>query len=376
VAASAAEILQERYPGLKIVGVNSPPYSPVLEMDPAIIDEIKAAEPDILLVAFGNPKQEKWIGMHRQDLSVPVMIGVGATLDFIAGHRQRAPRWMQVTGLEWLFRLLQEPRRLWRRYVVDLVAFSIFFIRQWWIMRRGFEPVTLLPVEDAIIVNNTAILAIDGRLTIENYQSFYEIGQKALAVTPNLVINLAQADFLDSSAIGLLIELSRQARENGGELWLASASPDIERTLSILHLDKFFLFSPTVEQVFQQKGIILQSQMPVAAEFEPSESLEESQPNWNVIKLPRRVDALTAPEMIDNCEATLANSPHLVLDLADTVFLASAGLAALSRLNRAARDFGGELRVANCTKDVLKVIEMVRFDKILAIYPDIPTALK
>jgi anti-anti-sigma factor len=162
----------------------------------------------------------------------------------------------------------------------------------------------------------------------------------------------------------------------GGELWLASASPDIERTLSILHLDKFFLFSPTVEQVFQQKGIFLQSQMPVAAEFEPSESLEESQPNWNVIKLPRRVDALTAPEMIDSCEATLANSPHLVLDLADTVFLASAGLAALSRLNRAARDFGGELRVANCTKDVLKVIEMVRFDKILAIYPDIPTALK
>jgi N-acetylglucosaminyldiphosphoundecaprenol N-acetyl-beta-D-mannosaminyltransferase len=156
--------------------------------------------------------------MHRQDLSVPVMIGVGATLDFIAGHRKRAPRWMQVTGLEWLFRLLQEPRRLWRRYVVDLVAFSIFFIRQWWIMRRGFEPVTLLPVEDAIIVNNTAILAIDGRLTIENYQSFYEIGQKALAVTPNLVINLAQADFLDSSAIGLLIELSRQARENGGRI--------------------------------------------------------------------------------------------------------------------------------------------------------------
>jgi N-acetylglucosaminyldiphosphoundecaprenol N-acetyl-beta-D-mannosaminyltransferase len=225
-------------------------------------------------------------------------------------------------------------------------------------------------------VDNTAILAIDGRLTIENYQSFYEIGHKALAVTPNLVINLAQADFLDSSAIGLLIELSRQARENGGELWLASASPDIERTLSILHLDKFFLFSPTVEQVFQQKGIILQTKMPVTAEFEPLASLAESQPNWNVIKLPRRVDALTAPEMIDSCEATLAHSPHLVLDLTDTVFLASAGLAALSRLNRAARDFGGELRVANCTKDVLKVIEMVRFDKILAIYPDIPTALK
>ena len=114
----------------------SPPYSSVLEMDRAILDE-SAADPDVLLVAFGNPKQEKWIGMYGRELGIPVMIGIGATLDFIAGHMQRAPEWMQNSGLEWLYRLLQEPGRMWRRYVVDMVGFSSFFVRQWWAMRQG-----------------------------------------------------------------------------------------------------------------------------------------------------------------------------------------------------------------------------------------------
>ena len=91
VAARAAEILQARHPALQIVGVASPPYGSILEMDPAIVNGVRTARPDILLVAFGNPKQEKWISMHSRTLSVPVMIGVGGTLDFIAGVTRRAP---------------------------------------------------------------------------------------------------------------------------------------------------------------------------------------------------------------------------------------------------------------------------------------------
>jgi N-acetylglucosaminyldiphosphoundecaprenol N-acetyl-beta-D-mannosaminyltransferase len=341
-------------------------------MDPAIIEDIKAADPDILLVAFGNPKQEKWIGMYRRELSVPVMIGVGATLDFIAGHRKRAPKWMQLVGLEWFHRLVQEPRRLWRRYVVDLVAFSAFFVRQWWIMRRGFKPVTRLPVEDAVVVNNTAILTLRGRLTIENYRPFYEIGQRALSTTSTLVINMAQAEFLDSSAIGLLIELARQARSKGGELWLASVPPEVERTLSVLRLENFFVFSPTVEAVFEQKGIFFEAQ--TVPTLEPTENSAAARPTWAVIKLPRRLDAQTSPDVLEQCQAALAQNPYLILDLAETVFLASAGLAILARLNREAKGLAGELRLAGCARDVLKVIQMVRFDRVLALYDDISSA--
>src|SRR5215469_9547109 len=116
----AAEILEERYPGLRIAGRYSPPVRPLEQMNhEEILERIELARPDILLVAFGNPKQEKWLSMHRNRLRVPVSIGIGGSLDMIAGKLTRAPRWIQKCGMEWLFRAAQEPRRLARRYVVD-----------------------------------------------------------------------------------------------------------------------------------------------------------------------------------------------------------------------------------------------------------------
>jgi len=117
IAARAAEALRQRHPGLQVVGVYSPPLSSVVEMDEQIVARIRDLRPDVLLVAFGNPKQEKWIHMHARELGVPVSIGIGGTFDLIAGATRRAPAWMQRAGLEWLYRLLQEPRRLWRRYL-------------------------------------------------------------------------------------------------------------------------------------------------------------------------------------------------------------------------------------------------------------------
>jgi N-acetylglucosaminyldiphosphoundecaprenol N-acetyl-beta-D-mannosaminyltransferase len=86
----------------------------------AIETRIREARPDIVLVAFGHPKQERWIASNRARMKVPVMLGVGGTFEFIAGVTRRAPRWMQRSGTEWVFRLLGDPRRLAGRYVRDL----------------------------------------------------------------------------------------------------------------------------------------------------------------------------------------------------------------------------------------------------------------
>ena len=91
---------------------------------PEIADRINAAKPDILFVALGNPKQELWMGRNASKLDVPVMIGIGGTFNFIAGRVKRAPKWMQKSGLEWIYRILQEPGRLWRRYAYGLVKFG------------------------------------------------------------------------------------------------------------------------------------------------------------------------------------------------------------------------------------------------------------
>ncbi|HEX2648274.1 MAG TPA: WecB/TagA/CpsF family glycosyltransferase, partial [Candidatus Dormibacteraeota bacterium] len=119
-AAAAAARLNERIPGVRIVGAYEPPRAAIEDMDnEEILARIAKARPGVLLVALGHPKQERWIDLHRDRLDVAVAIGVGQVFDLIAGRVSRAPRWMQDSGLEWLYRATQEPRRLLSRYVVD-----------------------------------------------------------------------------------------------------------------------------------------------------------------------------------------------------------------------------------------------------------------
>jgi N-acetylglucosaminyldiphosphoundecaprenol N-acetyl-beta-D-mannosaminyltransferase len=118
VAGQLADSLEQRY-GIQIAGTYSPPFRLLTEEeDREITAMIRAACPDILWVGLSTPKQERWMYAHRSGLGVPVMVGVGAAFDIHSGRKKRAPRWMQEHGLEWMFRLLQEPRRLWRRYLV------------------------------------------------------------------------------------------------------------------------------------------------------------------------------------------------------------------------------------------------------------------
>ena len=109
IARDAAEALGQRHPGLIVAGIRNGYFT--AEEEPALVAEIAAAHPDILFVALGIPKQEQFIRRHFTELAVPVMLGIGGSFDVLSGHLQRAPRWMQRAGLEWLFRLLQEPSR-------------------------------------------------------------------------------------------------------------------------------------------------------------------------------------------------------------------------------------------------------------------------
>ena len=117
VPEALAARLTARYPGMRIAGTLSPPFRALSpDEDDAIIDEINAAAPDYVWVGLGAPKQDIWVAAQRARLQAPVLLAVGAAFDFHAGTRRRAPRWMQRTGTEWLFRLASEPRRLASRY--------------------------------------------------------------------------------------------------------------------------------------------------------------------------------------------------------------------------------------------------------------------
>jgi N-acetylglucosaminyldiphosphoundecaprenol N-acetyl-beta-D-mannosaminyltransferase len=130
--AELARGLRLRHPGLKIVGGHCPPFRPLSDAEEAAVaDEINRSGADVVWVGIGVPKQEKWMARMRDRLDAPVLIGVGAAFDFHAGLVPQAPDALQRVGLEWAFRLVQEPRRLWRRYLRYNPRFVLGFFRQY-----------------------------------------------------------------------------------------------------------------------------------------------------------------------------------------------------------------------------------------------------
>ena len=128
VAEKAKAKAEQLYPGIKIVGVRDGFFS--ADMNDAIISDIRTARPDLLLVALGVPKQEKWIHEHLAALGVPVAIGVGGTLDVMAGVMKRAPRWMQKAKLEWLFRGMLQPKRAGRLLALPKFVLKVHAARK------------------------------------------------------------------------------------------------------------------------------------------------------------------------------------------------------------------------------------------------------
>jgi N-acetylglucosaminyldiphosphoundecaprenol N-acetyl-beta-D-mannosaminyltransferase len=127
--------VRKEYPGVNIAGFQHGYFT--AEEESGIVAKIRAAHTDILLIAFGTPKKELWVKQYLSTMNVPVVHGVGGSFDVVAGAIPRAPLWMQANGMEWLFRLMQEPRRMWRRYLVTNTIFIMLLLKEWFRYRVG-----------------------------------------------------------------------------------------------------------------------------------------------------------------------------------------------------------------------------------------------
>lgn len=131
VAERLVEKARRDYPGIQIAGIACPPFRPLTSAETDIlVDQINDSGADIVWVAFGAPKQERWMAEHRDRLDASILIGVGAAFNFQVGDLSRAPRWMQTAGLEWLYRFTREPKRLWRRYAYGVPRFCAGIARR------------------------------------------------------------------------------------------------------------------------------------------------------------------------------------------------------------------------------------------------------
>jgi len=132
VGERAAEKIHQRWPHVQVVGTDSPPlgFEKREDENRRIVERVNETRPDVLVVGLGAPKQELWVHQHRSSISASVVLCAGATIDFLAGEKSRAPRWMQSAGLEWLHRVGTEPRRLLRRYLKDAWRFPRIVLRE------------------------------------------------------------------------------------------------------------------------------------------------------------------------------------------------------------------------------------------------------
>jgi N-acetylglucosaminyldiphosphoundecaprenol N-acetyl-beta-D-mannosaminyltransferase len=137
VADRAAAIIAAKWPVIKVVGTLSPDFGfdKKIEESKIICSKVNESGAELLIIGLGAPKQELWITQYAPDISVKVALCVGATIDFLAGEKARAPIWMRKLGLEWLHRMLSEPKRLAKRYMIDMIVFPKLIIKEWLIRR-------------------------------------------------------------------------------------------------------------------------------------------------------------------------------------------------------------------------------------------------
>lgn len=240
--------LREQHPNLVIAGHYSPPFRPLNEMDnEEIAGRIRVARPDVVLVSFGCPKQEKWIARNYRTLGVPVCIGVGATIDFLAGGVRRAPVWMQRAGLEWTYRLAQEPRRLFRRYADDLRYFGGAIVTQWWRTRRWeTEEEPAGSVEITGLDPRWQRARVTGHLDRPAIEGAAETWRRIGDGQHDCLLDLAEVDFIDSTGAALLVARQKQLRQAGHRLVLLRPSDPVRRALGWLGLVPYLELAETV----------------------------------------------------------------------------------------------------------------------------------
>jgi N-acetylglucosaminyldiphosphoundecaprenol N-acetyl-beta-D-mannosaminyltransferase len=376
--------VRARHPGLTICGHYSPPFNQLLEMNH---DEIRRrvleAQPDLLFVSLGCPKQEKWVAMNYRALGVPVTIGVGATIDFLAGQVRRAPLWMQRSGLEWVFRLLQEPRRLYRRYSKDIRVFGVRLLGQLWHLLNSRRSARgnvgteegLAEVHDAGISKSAAgedactleIRHAPPVLEVEGIRKSLPPFNKLAAGGDNCLLDLSQVEFIDSTGVAALMKLNREVAMKDRHLILVAPTPAVTRFLAFMRLEGFFVSAES----FAAARSILRAR---AREREAKVCVAVSD-TFRALVWYGEITAVNVDQVWERTRSYLEEAGKVLhgssqpgsitIDLSVVTFIDSSGLGLMVRARRFAAQSGLKVRFANPQSAVLNVVQIARLEEFL-----------
>lgn len=318
VAQAARRKLETLYPDLLVVGCESPDVPSLVTTDAEpILKRIEEAKPDILLVAFGNPKQEKFIHMHRLRLQVPVCIGVGGTFDFIAGKTRRAPRVMQKLGLEFLHRWSSNPKRLGGRYKQNLAEFPPRIFRQ---VRAVSRPRDATPVDVAIEESTDCfLLSPAGVLSGRYLNSLIEPVERAFSAGKHVVIDMCGVTGADGYSLGALLNLWKRAAWARCEIRLVSPPPRMARALKATDSERLFrLFKSRAEALAASPSV-------------PFTACLAAEAGGMTVSFCGDASLAHLDQLEEALQEASGDFPLVCLDLQDVTYVDCAGLSALWR---------------------------------------------
>jgi len=355
---AAKVIVEARYPGLRVVGIDAPPVGAVIEWDnDALGARMRASGAQLLLVCLGCPKQERWIFAHHRETGIPLSIGVGASLDFITGKQQRAPRWMQKSGTEWFWRMANSPKRLAHRYRKDLV----FLLRAAWQQaraqrrRKGIaappQPRPHLTIQDPTLIR------------LEWFGALRQRGLDGAPVpdqiTAPVLLDASQVAYMDSSGLGRLAVLIRRCRTAQQLLVVVQPSEAFKALVRDVRMDSLFLMVDSDADAVRR----------VAAHLASGGLSKEAEDGVVWVAFNRSLDALYYDEMMSILDDAIADSTGLrvlVVDLQDVAFLDSRAVGGLIRTWKTMSSTGGSMYLARANPAVREIIALLRLDKVLA----------
>ena len=248
---AASEVLLARFPGVKIVGRCCPPVTSLQEMDhDALLRQITQAKPQIILVGFGNPKQEIWIHRNKDRLPPAVFIGIGGALDMIAGKLRRAPRWVQMLQLEWFFRMAQEPTRLLPRYARD--ASALVKHLPLGVAANRAQPFERRQRGSAVDVRlGIRVFATPGKMGDRAAALLVQEAKAAAAAGETLVVDMAATLRVEAEGLGGLLEARRIMINEGLWIWLTAMSNPVRRVLQFSAVVDLFRIALTPAAAIQ-----------------------------------------------------------------------------------------------------------------------------
>ena len=397
VGKQAAEILKRKNKDLIIAGTNSPfvhvqgeEIEYAHNTDLQIVDRINKSGADILLIAFGNPKQEIWFQRNKNQIKTAVTIGIGGTFEFITGSVSRAPTWMQKFGLEWIFRITQDPKRLWKRYFIGLLKFSFMilpvicyykyrrflfkFSKKDKISEKKFQSIKSTGSTDSSIralklqiIKNTGptdssirAITLPNLFDASTVEQIRDEMQKIVRLNSNIVLDFEEVNFIDSSGLGYIVRLWRLAQKEKKGLYITGIKQSAKRVFKLtrvidLFKDKICSDSSEVINKIQESS------------KSPFYYLVHTKKDYTMVSLFGTLDAdqmqiIDLKRVFDNIQDS-----NCILDLTKLTFVDSSGVMFFLKINKHVLKHNKTCILFGLQDNVRQMFKIIRLIKLFKI---------